>query len=111
MIISTFVANKLIENYEKNKKENYINNDGYANQPQQSPLMLVPVIIGTIFMALEFLVLIYAVGIAIRCTSKTRERIVHLVLAVTFTLPYMLVNAFFGDCAKGFLSESMDFGL
>ena len=110
MIISTFVANKLIENYEKNKKENYINNGGYSNQ-QQSPLMLLPVIIGTIFMALEFLVLIYAVGIAIRCTSKTRERIVHLVLAVTFTLPYMLANAFFGDCAKGFLSESIDFGL
>ena len=108
MIISTFIANKLVENYEKNKKENYVHTYGYDDN-KQSPLLLIPVVIGFIFMAMEFLVLVYAVGIAIKCTSNTRERIVHLVLAITFTLPYMLVNAFFGDCAKGFLSESMNF--
>jgi hypothetical protein len=110
MIISTFVANKLIENYEKNKRENYINDSDYYND-RKSPWLLIPVIVGVIFMVMEFLVLFYAVGIAIRCTTTTRERIVHLVLAITFTLPYMLVNAFFGDCAKGFLSESINFGL
>jgi len=57
-------------------------------------------VIAIIFVALEFLLLFFAINIALTCTQGGAERIVHVVLAILFTVPYMLLSIFFSDCAK-----------
>lgn len=58
------------------------------------------VVIAIIFFFLEFMTLFYCIMLAFRCTVNGPERIVHLVLATTFTLPYALVNAFWSPCGQ-----------
>jgi NADH:ubiquinone oxidoreductase subunit 3 (subunit A) len=60
-------------------------------------------VVAILFMTLEFLVLFFAIGVALKCTKSGPERIVHLVLAIIFTLPYMLLNVFFNKCAVNML--------
>jgi hypothetical protein len=57
-------------------------------------------LVAIVFLMLEILLLFYAIGIAITCSTPGAERIVHLVLATTFTLPYMLLNTILSGCAK-----------
>ena len=57
-------------------------------------------LVSMLFFFLELILLFYAVGIAITCSKPGAERIVNLVLAITFTIPYMLVNTVFNNCAK-----------
>lgn len=57
-------------------------------------------IIAIVFLALELLVLFYSIQIAITCTKAGPERVVNIVLAITFTFPYALFNILFNPCAK-----------
>lgn len=56
--------------------------------------------VAIVFFVLELIVLYFAVSVAIKCTRGGPERIVHIVMAITFTLLYMLLNTLFNDCAK-----------
>jgi hypothetical protein len=62
-------------------------------------------IMSIVFLFLELLVLFYSINIAVNCTSPGPERIVHVVLAITFTLPYALMNLIFVPCAKKTLNR------
>lgn len=53
-----------------------------------------------IIFVLEIIVLFHAVNIAIRCSKPGPERISHVVLALFFTYPYLLVALFLAPCAK-----------
>ena len=57
-------------------------------------------VIAIIFFILEVILLFYAISIAINCSKGGSERIVNLVLASTFTFPYILLNILFNKCAK-----------
>ena len=57
-------------------------------------------VIAVVFLMLELLVLFYCVGIAYSCSKSAPERIVNVVLAITFTLPYALLNMVFVPCAR-----------
>lgn len=61
--------------------------------------------IGIMFLVLELLLLFYCIGIAIKCSKPGPERVVHVLLAITFTLPYALLNVLFNSCAKDFLTK------
>jgi hypothetical protein len=63
-------------------------------------------IIAVMFLMLELLVLFYCVGIAYNCSRSVPERIVNVVLAITFTLPYALLNMVFVPCARKTLGSS-----
>ena len=52
-----------------------------------------------LFMFLEILALFFAINIALNCTKGGPERIVHFILATVFTLPYLLINVVFNQCA------------
>jgi uncharacterized membrane protein len=108
MYISTSLLNNTWEKYKKNKeaqRENY--NDSSDNKCMSPVFMYFLLTIAIIFFILEVILITYAIIIAINCTKSGGERVVHIVLAVTFTLPYMLVMSVFNKCAQGVLrSES-----
>jgi NADH:ubiquinone oxidoreductase subunit 3 (subunit A) len=100
MLTSVTVLQNALERYERSKKtkEKYnLLESGAGGMAAGMATGFLAVAI--VFVALEFLVLFFAINVAFRCTQGGAERIVHLVLAVVFTLPYMLLNTLFNKCA------------
>ena len=56
-----------------------------------------------LFFVLELMLLVMAVVVALRCTTTVNERVVHLTMAVIFTLPYMLGMVLLNPCARAVL--------
>lgn len=56
-------------------------------------------VLAIIFLALEFIVMFFGINIAIKCTKSGPERIIHIVLAIAFTFPYVLLSIMFNKCA------------
>lgn len=101
-----FVSSSLLTNSFKNlnyHKEKYSNNsnDNYngIKHGSNAAVLSVMVVISIIFFILEFLLLFYCIIIALKCTEPGPERVIHIVLAVMFTLPYALINVVFNKCA------------
>jgi hypothetical protein len=57
-------------------------------------------VLAAIFFLLELIALFFAVNMALVCSKSVGERIVNLVLATTFTLPYLLIRSVFSACGK-----------
>jgi len=64
------------------------------------------IVLSMLFFALEVFLMYYAIIIAVKCTKGGAERVVHVVLATIFTLPYMLLNAMFNKCAINILQSN-----
>ncbi|MDB4413707.1 hypothetical protein N9189_04190, partial [Pirellulaceae bacterium] len=60
-------------------------------------------VVAMIFFILEVVMLVYGIIIAINCTKGGAERVVHVVLAIGFTFPYVLIMSVFNGCAKSVL--------
>ena len=105
MIVSASMVHSALEKYRRSKesKERYGESNGVAGplDGAAAAFSTFTLIVAVLFLILEFLLLFYAIGIALTCTSPGSERIVHIVLATTFTLPYMLLMSMFNECAKG----------
>lgn len=101
MIISGTILKNSLERYRIThlKKEGYTGWQS-ANAGASAALASFSLVVAVIFLLLELLVLFYAVSVALSCTKGGPQKIVHVVLAVTFTLPYMLFSVFFSDCAN-----------
>ena len=56
-----------------------------------------------LFFVLELMLLVMAVVIALKCTTTTNERVVHITMAIVFTLPYMLGMVLLNPCARAVL--------
>ena len=110
MLISTSIFNSAVEKF-KNLKEF---KEGYHLKNFEKSLTytftLIYLIIAIIFFLLELLVLIYSLQIAVTCVHGP-ERVIHFVLAITFTLPYALVNIIFNPCAISLLRKPKLFTL
>ena len=102
MIISSTYLRNAIERYKKNRRENYSVGDS-AGAGASAAFDSFTLIIAILFFLLEFLVLFFTIGTAVTCTQPGPERIVHIVLATVFTLPYMLLNSLFNPCTKKML--------
>jgi len=108
MLISLSVLTSAMEKYEKKKKKIMRENEAYSRQ-NMSPggagmslgLLSGFMMVAILFFVLELILVFYAVMIALRCTTGGAERMIHLVLAIIFTLPYMLINLVFNRCAVG----------
>lgn len=59
-----------------------------------------------LFFILELFLLFYSISLAIKCTKPGPQRIMHITLAITFTLPYALISVFFNKCAQDTLVNS-----
>jgi|MDTC01.1.fsa_nt_gb NADH:ubiquinone oxidoreductase subunit 3 (subunit A) len=99
MLCSLFNFQKEFYKYQKAKTEPYDSSEVIAAGASASFLSF-SLVLATIFLVLEIIVLFYAISIALKCTRPGPERIVHIVLAITFTLPYVLLNVMFNKCAQ-----------
>ena len=100
MIISTGILKNSIEHYRKTKKisENYSTEES-TNAGFSAGFATMFLVLAVLFFLLEILVMFYAISRAIRCTKTTRGRVIHVVLAIAFTFPYILLSVFFGKCS------------
>lgn len=100
MLVSISCFQKAVVQYQKAKKykEKYSVGDS-ASGGAAAGVATGTLAVAVFFLALEFLVLFFAISVALKCSQGGAERIVHLILAVTFTLPYMLFSVFFSNCA------------
>ena len=107
MLVSVTTLKTAIDNYKakKAKKEGY---DGgrAAGAGMSAAFASFGLAIAVLFFILELIVLFYAVTTALVCTKPGPERIVSVVLAVTFTIPYMLLNILFNKCTRQTLRNS-----
>ena len=106
MIISTTLLQKALKDRADAKKSQ---TEGYTLLESTNAGMGLGfstgfLIIAVVFVMLELLVLFYCINIAYTCFTGP-ERIINLVLAITFTLPYALVTTVFVPCAKKALNE------
>lgn len=80
MLFSSSILRKAMNDYNK-KKEMY-------GKSKDIPMSYI--IVAVIFVLIELVILFYAVNIALTCGTTTGEKFIHVVLAVLFTLPYLL---------------------
>ena len=99
MLASLYNLQREFYKYQKAKAEKYDSGEVIAAGASASFLSF-GLVLATIFLVLEILVLFYAISIALQCTRPGPERIIHIVLAITFTLPYVLLNVMFNKCAQ-----------
>jgi hypothetical protein len=106
MIVSSSILKSAVEKYQRTRrsKERYSNIQAVAAGANYAFTTFV-LIIAVLFFVLELIVLFYALGMAINCSSAGPERIVNIVLAITFTLPYVMLNILFNKCAKSTLQQ------
>jgi len=99
MLSSLLTFRKEFYKYQKARAEKYTA-DEVAAAGASASFLSFGLVLATLFLVLELLVLFYAISIALQCTNPGPERIIHIVLAITFTLPYVLLNVMFNNCAK-----------
>lgn len=105
MYVSSTLLNQAWKKYKINKDKYGEISEGYNGTESASAGAVAAFdtfffVLAMIFFILELIVLVYGVIIAINCTEGGAERIVHVVLAIAFTFPYVLVMAVFNNCAK-----------
>lgn len=105
MLISSSILKNSVERYQNThlNKENFSNSESIQAGISAAFTSFI-LVVAIIFFILELLLFFYAIKIAIVCTKGGPERIVHLVLATIFTLPYMLFSIFFSNCSKRVLT-------
>jgi hypothetical protein len=101
MIFSVcLLNNSLIAHKKAQKSEHFSVIDGDKNS-----YSLIWVIVGLIFLAMELALLYYAINMAMECSRPGPERIINVILALMFTMPYVLLNTLFNKCFKAKLSN------
>ena len=97
------LVRKSFYNYKKDKdkdeeKKKYAPHE--SETKMSTVVSYIALVFSLIFFVMELFVLFYAIDIAIRCSKTQAERVVNLVLATTFTIPYVMLNILFNQCAK-----------
>jgi hypothetical protein len=101
MLISSYLLQNSYDKYQKTR-ENFTT--GQAMEAGTSAAFIsFTVIVSIIFFILELLLLFYGLKMAIVCSEGGPERVVNVVLATMFTMPYVMLNILFNDCAKNSL--------
>ena len=106
MLITGTMLRSSLDRYRNSRRsrENYSTGTG-ASSGMSAAFASFALAVSVIFFVLELVLLFYAINIALVCTKGGPERIVNIVLAVTFTIPYVLLNILFNKCAKDSLRK------
>jgi len=110
MIVSGTILKSAMDRYRKAKKdkENFsISRGDSASAGAGAAFASFTLVVGVIFFVLELILLFYGLNMALQCTQGGPERIVNVVLAITFTIPYVMLNILFNKCAKGSLRKNL----
>lgn len=104
MIVSGTILKKALDKYQRQKegfKEGFTTNSAGAGA--SAAFVSFVLVVAIVFFLLELIVLFFAINMALSCTKGGPERIVNVVLAITFTIPYVMLNILFNKCAKSTL--------
>lgn len=96
-----------VKEKEEKEKENFSLDFKSINKGLNLSFYTFILFLAVIFMFFELFLLYFAVYIAIYCSKSKEEKIVNFVLAVTFTIPYVMLNILFNDDAKKLLKNGM----
>jgi phosphotransferase system glucose/maltose/N-acetylglucosamine-specific IIC component len=96
MLVSTLNLSNAIKNYE-------INRENFYGDSSSRDVCLSCIIIALILFVVEVAVLYFALTIAWSISDTNTEKFLHVVLALTLTLPYLLLNLLFNQRAKAAL--------
>jgi hypothetical protein len=109
MLVSTTLLTKAAQNAQKSYKtytENYKAGSAESSEDpkvaKELPFSVMAILfaLALIIFIFELIVLFHAVKIAIKCSKPGSQRICHIVLAVFFTYPYLLLALFLSECAQ-----------
>lgn len=95
MLVSSLFTKHAVDSY---NKENYV---GSINVQSA----LVTLIVAVVLLVVEIALLYYAISIALVSASTNEGKFINVVLAICFTMPYLLLNLLFNPAAKAVLGE------
>lgn len=98
MLLGSILTNHAIENY---KKESY----NYTRPPTSESGCLSFLILAVIVLVVEIALLYYAITIAVSVSKSPELMFINVVLAITMTLPYLLLNILLNPSAKAALGD------
>lgn len=101
MILSATCLKNSIDSYNQQAKE------GYSGDSKMKGQCIACLIVAVIILVIEIAILYYALDIAINTTKAGAERFVHVVLAVVFTMPYLLFSLLLNPKASALLTGSV----
>lgn len=112
MLFSSNFLKNSVENYKNAKNiEKFTSNNkldnGNNNKSSNLFFYTFLLIISFLFFILELFLLYFAICVAIYCSQSREERIINIILACTFTLPYILIKITFDDCSKNYIKNGM----
>lgn len=96
MLVSSIFTKHAVDNY---NKENYEGSENYQSS-------LAALIIAVVFLVIEIALLYYAISIALASSTTNEGKFINVILAITLTMPYLLLNVLFNPAAKSVLGES-----
>lgn len=108
MLVSGYLLKKSIENYQRDTKGDVRGcKEGYSHKDKPPAIFTLFLLVGAILLLIgELMVLFYAINSAIVCTRPGPERVVNIVMAITFPIPYMMINTLFNQCVRKNLRSS-----
>ena len=110
MIVSSSILKTALASHQRQQrlKENFSAGSA-AESGAAAAFASFTLVVAVLFFLLELVVLFYAINMALVCSKGGPERIVNIVLAITFTLPYVMLNILFNKCAKATLRNNRSF--
>jgi hypothetical protein len=93
MYVSIYLLKKSCDRYFKNNlKENFDDSkDSSSTSKIASNVNCMFLITSIVFFVIELILLIFALRIAISSSQSGEDRLLHILLAITFTMPYLLL--------------------
>lgn len=99
MIPSTILTCKAVDYYTKNHKR-----ESYDATCGGSPSLLL-LTVSIIFLIIEICMLYFAIKVALASGKSRETTFVHVILALTLTLPYLLISLIFNPDARAALGD------
>ena len=101
MLLSCLLYKTSTDQYQNKLQENF---DG--DQKVKSKCIAC-IVVSIVILIIEVAVLYFALDIAVNTTTPGAERFVHVVLAVLFTMPYLLFSVLLSTKAQNVLQKNM----
>lgn len=98
MILSGTCLKNSIDSY------NHHVHEGYKTDAKMKAQCVAVIVVSIIILIIEIAVLYYALDIAINTTQAGAERFIHVILAVLFTMPYLLFSLLLNPKASALLT-------
>lgn len=99
MIVGSLFLKNALNNFDENK-------ENFEYDTQKKSQCISCVIVALVVIIVELALLYFALDIAINTTTSNPEKFIHVMLALLFTMPYLLIMVVFSKNAQKRLGAS-----